>query len=171
MNTDPRIAHEARVLRLRLETGLASLRDVEVWAEGLLVSTAEPPHELIELAMSNARRREATESTLRDLGGEFADADDVVAALASARIDELKWDQLKALALWCKSWSHMVEWKQLGSDPARILLCGMLDCDDLPGIDNLTGVDQRHMAERVQQLLKDAKLVASRQETSGGVSA
>jgi len=109
VTADTRIAREARVLRLRLELGLVSLREIEIWAEQILISVIEPPYEFVELAMSNVRGRKATESTLRAVTVDAVTASDVLAALAAA--DTIDWPshRIVELADALRMWAYQLD--------------------------------------------------------------
>jgi hypothetical protein len=91
------LAREARILRLRLEFGLVTLEEIEHWAEAALIANAEAPYEVVEVAMARSAGAKEAIRSLAAIGGEVADAKDVVLALAAANLDDFTPRQMEAL--------------------------------------------------------------------------
>ncbi len=90
------IIDHARVLGLRLRLGLASLKDIETWADGAILQP-DAPGELADLCLATRAGERITQRILNDLGGEPGGLD-LMKALGSLKVMEATQDQLRRLA-------------------------------------------------------------------------
>jgi GT2 family glycosyltransferase len=89
------IAH-ARVLGLRLRLGLASLREIESWADEAILTPAAPA-EMADLCLATRAGERITSRILTDMGGSPS-ALDVMRAIAVVRVNDSDQDALRRLA-------------------------------------------------------------------------
>jgi len=94
---DHLLAHEALILRLRLESGLVSLEDIESWAEEKLLSLADPPFELIELATARTSGLPDALAQLIGMGGDVVTAKAVVRTFSIVEFERLAPAKLEAI--------------------------------------------------------------------------
>ncbi len=90
------IAAHARVLALRLRLGLASLRDVETWADEAILQ-AGAPAVLADLCLATRAGERITQRILNDLGG-VPSGLDLMKAIGPLKVMEASQDQLRRLA-------------------------------------------------------------------------
>ena len=90
------IRAHARVMGLRLRLGLASLQDIESWADQAIL-TPGAPGEMTDLCMATRAGERITLRILSDLGGPPGGFD-LMKALSALRVMEASQDQLRRLA-------------------------------------------------------------------------
>ena len=95
------------MLRLRLNMGVASLEEVELWADAWLMAVDTPPHALVDLAMARRAGVHDSVMALEAIGGGDKDVnpDDVVRALASADVSGWPYRRLENLIDLLDRWS------------------------------------------------------------------
>lgn len=166
MTANSLLASEARVLRLRLEFGLATLEEIERWAEAMLVADIETPYEVVELAMARSIGVKETVRSLGVVGGEVIDATDVMLALAPINLDNFTPRQVDALFVQIAGWASsfggqstpesnlLVDAYRAGDD-----LCHALNGDDV-------SIEKAMQSARVY-FKQVAEMAASIRESNG----
>jgi len=96
MTSAREISAHARVLGLRLRLGLASLKDIESWADGAIL-LPDAPGVLADLCLATRAGERITQRILNDLGGEPSGLD-LMKAIGPLKVMEASQDQLRRLA-------------------------------------------------------------------------
>lgn len=122
------LARKARILGARLELGLAELEEIENWAEAALMSGADMPYEIVELTMARSAGIEEVIRLLGAVGGEIANAAEVLIAVGQANFDDLGPSPARDFL------NHVANWGlslQESSPAGRLLIDAYRSADEL----------------------------------------
>jgi hypothetical protein len=156
MTPDQLMAREALDLRLRFEFGLASLDEVELWADAWLVAFDKPREELVDLALARQPGAATSFALLKQLHPSDPRPEDILrvaGAFAGAGLSE---QQLRRLVCHVERWALPAA--EVEDTPAgRLLLesINLVDAFDLAETGQWS--DGKEACARTQRFLDDAK--------------
>jgi hypothetical protein len=156
MNQDALMAREALDLRLRLEFGLASLEEVELWADAWLLAFDQPRDELVDLAMACRTGAATSFALLRQLNPVEPKPADILRVAGHFAGTGLSAQQLKELARHIESRALPVS--DIERSPAGCLLMESLNLVDafyLADAGHWGALDEA--CARTRRFLQDAK--------------
>ena len=108
MTPDQLMAREARVLQVRLEFGLASLEEVELWADAWVWSVDKPPDALSDVcSLARTWGPNIVYPAISRIGGEITPRD-VVRALKDVDPQSLSFDQLARIITSLSQWAYVL---------------------------------------------------------------
>jgi hypothetical protein len=128
MTPDQLMAREALDLRLRFEFGLASLEEIELWADAWLLAFDKPRDELVDLALASRMGADTSFALLRQLNTVEPEPADILRVAGRFAGADLSRQQLKELALHIQGWALPAT--QIDNDPAGRLLLESIDLVD-----------------------------------------
>ena len=106
MTPDQLMAREARSLQLRLEFGLASLEEAELWADAWLWTVDTPPHGLSDISLARIKGYDVVYRAFRTITGEITPRD-VVRALKDTDPQSLSFEQLAGIITSLSQWAYL----------------------------------------------------------------
>ncbi|HEV7693100.1 MAG TPA: hypothetical protein VGO52_19855 [Hyphomonadaceae bacterium] len=128
MNHDDLMAREALDLRLRLEFGLASLEEIELWADAWLLAFDKPRDELVDLAFAQRMGPDTSFTLLRTLGVAEPQPADILRVVGQFAGAGLSAPQLEKLARHVQRWALPAS--EVEDSPAGRLLLESLNLVD-----------------------------------------